>query len=645
MDTWNSGSLTNNTKPYQNPGMGPKPLNGPNYGPQFGQPSSGNGGTGSGPNTLSPLVWGMPPQISGGVGGTMGTPYGPNAGSDHLNPYPPPGGNSGSATGSGTGPNPGMPPKPIGDPNYGKPTGSGGNTGNALGGWQTTGTQATPVQGLMANAAGVASKFPMINQQSAQGMAPGNPYAQFSNSNNLISSQITTNPSERTLGAQGMTDQAKNNYANYQFQPFNAMNPLDTSRTENLLQQGNSQVQGMQGFQYNPVAGTDLSGAQKYLAQAGANVGPSAAASGLMGAGQTGGFGYSGDTQGLRSTTQQQLDKTLNNTPDRAQLASDAYNLLLERSQPQEFAQDRGYAQKQAALGRAGSGMFNSGLADIATQRETTRDQARRDLANNAAGLSLQDQMDKLNAARGVTSDFSGYDTAAGSLNLGYQNANNAERGAAFDRARAIGNDTFNQNMGLSSQSANLAGITRNDALTERDALRTSGLDNNNVLSQKAASNRTLGSDLYGLQSDAYSRGVNERDAGLNYDQNLFNNRQNIFGNLATDEQRLLGNDRYAADEMRGERGYQYGLSRDAIGDQRQQVMDQEALLNGRFGRGQALTNAGYAGDPTGVYGQQAQNYGQQASDSYASAGNLFGQWALGNPATAPRPNVYAQGQ
>lgn len=472
--------------------------------------------------------------------------------------------------------------------------------------------------------------------------APGNPYAQFTSTNNLIGSQITTNPSTRTLGAQDATDTAKSNYTNYQFQPFNAQSPVNTSRTQGLLEQGNSQVQSQQGFNYTPVAGTDLSGAQKYLSQAGANIGPSAAASGLLGQGQTGGFGYSGDTQGLRGTTMSQLDKTLNNTPDRGQLASDAYNLLLERSQPQQQAEDRGLAQRTAAMGRGGSGMFNSEQMDLATARERERDMARRDLANNAAGLSLQDQMDKLGAARGVTSDFSGYDLGAGSLNLGYQNSNNAERGNAFDRSRALGNDTFNQNLAASSQSANLAGIGRNDALTERDALRTSGLDNNNVLANKAASNRTLGSDLYGMDSDAYNRATGERDAGLNYDQNIFRNRQNIFADAGNDEQRLLGNDRYNADEMRGERGYQYGLERDAQGDRRQQTMDQDYLLNSRFGRGQGLTNAGYANDPTGVLGQQAQGYGQAASDSYGSAGDLFGNYALNrqiNPnATAPRP-------
>jgi len=574
----NSGSFTNVTDPYANPGMAPKPLANPLLG---GPQVSGGGAPNTGNSLQQPMASGFPNQISGG--GAL------------------PGGNG---TGWGG-------PAPTPNSQFG----------------QTVTQQGSSAAGPNPNPA-----------------APGNPYAQFTSTNNLIGSQITTDPSARTLGAQGATDQAKSNYLNYQFQPFNAQSPVDTSQTQNLLNAGNNQIQSQSGFNYNPVAGTDLTGAQKYLSQAGASIGPSAAASGLMGQGQTGGFGYSGDTSALRGTTKDQLDKLLNNTPDRASLASDAYNMLLERSAPQQQVEDRGLAQKTAALGRVGSGMFNSEQTDLATARERERDLARRDLANNAASLSLSDQNDKLNAARGVTSDFSGYDLGAGNLNLGYQNSNNAERGNAFDRSRALGNDTFNQNLAASSQSANLAGITRGDALTERDALRTAGLDNNNVLTSKASGNRTLGSDLYGLQSDAYNRSTSERDAGLNYDQNIFNNRQNIFANAGADEQRLLGNDRYAADEARGERGYQYGLERDAIGDQRNQTLDQEALLNGRFQRGQGLTAAGYANDPTGVLGQQAQGYGQQASDSYGSAADLMGQYAMNrNPASAPRPNVYAQ--
>jgi len=658
---------------YQNPGMPPKPLPG---GPQIGGGGPLNTGDPNNQITMPkfPTQIGGGGVLPGGPGSSFGGPtpqgnsqYGQTVTQQGSSVNPLLGGPQiigGGPVNTGGG-NPATAPRPLQPPP--DPTWQAGKTA-----WDAqTAAGMTPADRAKAagdpnwamygatspaNSAATGNTNPLTNPQISGGGPPNtgnpassprpNPYQPFTATDNLIGSQITTNPSTRTLGAQDATDTAKSNYTNYQFQPFNAQSPVNTSRTQGLLEQGNNQVQGMQGFQYNPVAGTDLSGAQNYLARAGANIGPSSAASGLMGPGQTGGFGYSGDTQGLRGTTMDQLTKTLENTPDRAQLSSDAYNLMLERAAPQEFAQDRGYSQRQAAMGRGGSGMFNSGLADIATQRETTRDQARRDLANNAAGLSLQDQMDKLNAARGVTSDFSGYDANAGQLNLGYQNSNNAERAGAFDRFRAAGNDTFNQNLAASSQSANLAGIGRNDALTERDALRTSGLDNNNVIASKAASNRTLGSDLYGMQSDAYNRATGERDAGLNYDQNIFNNRQNIFANMGTDEQRLLGNDRYAADEMRNERGYQYGLSRDAIGDQRQQVMDQEALLNGRFTRGQGLTNAGYANDPSGVYGQQAQNLGQQAADSYGSAGDLFGQYAMNNnPRTAPRPNTYPYGQ
>lgn len=654
---------------YQNPGMPPKPLPG---GPQIGGGGPLNTGDPNNQITMPkfPTQIGGGGVLPGGPGSSFGGPtpqgnsqYGQTVTQQGSGVNPLLGGpqiSGGGPVNTGGG-NPATAPRPLQPPP--DPTWQAGKTA-----WDAqTAAGMTPADRAKAagdpnwamygatspaNSAATGNTNPLTNPQVSGGgppntgnpnpAAPGNPYAQFTSTNNLIGSQITTNPSTRTLGAQDATDTAKSNYTNYQFQPFNAQSPVDTSRTQGLLEQGNSQVQSQQGFNYTPVAGTDLSGAQKYLSQAGASIGPSAAASGLMGQGQTGGFGYSGDTQGLRGTTMSQLDKTLNNTPDRGQLASDAYNLLLERSAPQQQAEDRGLAQKTAALGRVGSGMFNSEQMDLATSRERERDMARRDLANNAAGLSLQDQMDKLNASRGVTSDFSGYDLGAGNLNLGYQNSNNAERGNAFDRSRALGNDTFNQNLAASSQSANLAGVARGDALEERDALRTSGLDNNNVLANKAASNRTLGSDLYGMDSDAYNRATGERDAGLNYDQNIFRNRQNIFADAGNDEQRLLGNDRYNADEMRGERGYQYGLERDAQGDRRQQTMDQDYLLNSRFGRGQGLTSAGYANDPTGVLGQQAQGYGQAASDSYGSAGDLFGNYALNrqiNPnATAPRP-------
>ena len=577
------------------------------------------------------------------------------------------GGPSGGATNT-NGPytNPGMGPKPLPGPQGSGGGGSGPDTLQPMG-WATGGPRpsspGTPGQGDGNTLSPIGwSTGPgptnthwgstgtwSSGRPASNGAMSGGPASSTFGAGagqNLINQQITTNRSPRTQQAAGQTDQARGNVANYQFQGFTPQQPIDTSRTRSLLEQGNGQMQSQQGFQYQPVAGTDLNGARSYLAQAGANIGPSATASGLVGPGAMGGFSYGGDTTGVRGQTKAQLDKVLNTTPDRSTLASNELTRYISESDP-AFQQDlRKVGQKAAALGRVGAGMTTSDLGDVAQRRNEQITLRSQELADRTAGLKLQDEQDKLNAARGVTTDFGGMDTAAGSLNLGYQNSANAERGSAFDRARALGSDTFNRSMSMSDADARLAGITRNDALTERDALRTAGLDNNDVLRSRADSTRRLGSDLYGMDQDAYGRSVDERNAGLDYDQRQFNNRRGIFNDMSADEQRLYGNDRMDANDLRGERDYQYGLSRDALGDRRQQRMDQEELLNSRFRRGQGLTSTGYMNDPSDIYGQQAGDYGQQASDSYGAMGDAFGQYALNrstrptNARTAPRPRA-----
>lgn len=632
MATLNSGSLTNQTAPYQNPGMKPKPINGPSYGPQFGQPRNGT-------DTLSPLGWGMPPQISGGVGGTTGTPNGPNAGTDRLSPYPPSGGNSGSATGNGPIPNPGMPPKPVGDPNYGQ---QGTGTPSPWGALPSSGSRSDGWNPGVMSTAGI----PAVNTQttSTNPAAPGNPYTQFTSQNNLIGSQIMPTTDPRLSTAEGYTSSAAGQLAGWNPAPFKSVSPYDASGALGQLGTANSQMQGMSTAGYRPVAGTDTSGAQGYLnlaAQAGM---PSAA---NAGAGQMGGFSYAGDTTGVRGTTLDQLTKTLNNTPDRAQLANDAYQLMLERSAPTETAQDRALAQRTAAMGRRGSGMYNSEQMDLATARERERDMARRDLANNAAGLSLQDQMDKLNAARGVTSDFSGYDTAAGNLNLGYQNSNNAERNNAFGRELALGDTAFNRNRALSSDTLNLAQIGRNDALTERNAMTDAERYGNDLTAQKANASRTYGLDQYGIGRDSYGDSVSERDKSQAYDQQGFNNRNQQFNTLASYEDMLRQNGRADRNEVRGERGYQQGLDQQAIDNNVRQRQIEDQMRGSDIGYGSTLAGLGYSSDPYGALANAGQQYGAQASDAYGATGDLLSSWAknraLGstNAMTAPRP-VYA---
>jgi hypothetical protein len=107
---------------------------------------------------------------------------------------------------------------------------------------------------------------------------------------------------------------------------------------------------------------------------------------------------------------------------------------------------------------------------------------------------------------------------------------------------------------------------------------------------------------------------------------------------MATDEQRLTGNDRADRTEQRGERDYQYGLSRDATNDALNQRMMEEQLLNSRFARGQGMFGAGYSQNPTGTYGQQADSFGQDAAASYGAMGDLFGSSVLNKR----RPNAQA---
>ncbi len=471
----------------------------------------------------------------------------------------------------------------------------------------------------------------------AGGQPQGN--TTFGPNSNLINTQFNPGPSGRTRNAQGATDQAKSAYQNYGFQGFNAQGPLNDSQSRSAFTGANDKLQQQSSMAYKPVAGTDLTGARNYLAQAGANLGPSSAASGLVGPGAQGSFGYSGDTGAVRGQTQAQLNKVLNTTPDRATLASNTMQRLIDDTNPQ-FQQDlRAVGKKAAALGRVGAGMTTSDLGDVSQRRNEQLVRRSQELADQAAGLSLQDQTDKLNAARGVTTDFGNMDTAAGGLNLGYQQANNAERGNAFDRARALGNDAFGQRMDLSNAELRMGQIGRQDAMENAGMERQSYLDRNDVLSSQASGLRNMGSDLYGMDSDAWSRSTSERDKGLQYDQQMFNNRRNIFGDMASDEQRLYGNDMNDLQFQRGERDYQYGLSRDAQQDSINERMMQEQLLNGRFNRGQGMFGAGYSTNPSGVMGQQGDAFAGDAASSYGALGDLFGSSVLNKRRPGSQPS------
>lgn len=454
------------------------------------------------------------------------------------------------------------------------------------------------------------------------------PFQKFGPGSNLIGTQINPVGSYRSQTAGAMTDRAAAGLQGFQFSPFQTMGPADTGESRAVLGQAQGTVGGMTLPQYQQVAGTDLSGATQTLGQARGFATPSDALRGAAGAGAVGSFGYSGDTGSVRGAAVGQLNSLLNTTPDRAKLAADAYQLLLERSQPGEQIEDRRLAQKTAALGRVGSGMFNSEQMDLATARERTRDQARRELATNAAGLSLSDARDKLLAAQGLSGELAGQDTAAGGLNLGYNQLGLSERDRAFGRMSGLDDRAFRNLMDISGRQADYAGIQRGDALTERGARREAEDAANAVRMGQGNFYRGISGDLYGRESDAWTRARGERDAARGDEYDQFGVARSRLGDLSDYERGILGEERSGRNELRGERDYQYGLDRDALGD-RERQFDREQGVRGReFDDWMRMAEFGYGTNPAGAYAAAGARRGADAASYLGDIGPQFLEWA-----------------
>lgn len=502
-----------------------------------------------------------------------------------------------------------------------------------LGGPQTTQTATNPAAGTTANEnPGVA---PVTGLQNAQGpatrtysTAPAGMGNSFTAQSNLIGQQFNPSPSARLQTAQGYTTGAAQSLANWQPQPWQGITSPNQSSAMGQFATANQQMQGLSSAGYRPVAGTDLSGARAQLGAASQGVG-NTGASQYAGAGQSGGFSYGGDTGQVRAMGLDQLKNVLNTTPDRATLSSSAFQRMLDESNPAFEQELRSTNQRNAAMGRRGSGLATQDLGTVQQRREEALMRERGRLADEAAGLSLADAQAKLGAAQGFGESLAGQDTAAGSLNLGYLQANNAERGAAFDRTRALGNDAFGQRMSLADAETRFGQIGRQDALGERDAMNDAERYGNELTAARAGASRQYGQDLYGQARDTYGDMVGERDARNAYDQQQFGNRRNVFGDLGAYEQGIANNERADRNEMRGERDYQYGLSRDAQGDRISQLGMEEQIYGQDFNRDMQRFGLGYGMDPSGAMGDYAALLGNQGAQGLGAGADLLSQWGM----------------
>lgn len=456
----------------------------------------------------------------------------------------------------------------------------------------------------------------------------GGPSTQtFGPGNNLINTQFNPTASGRAQGARGMTDDAAQAYANGGMPQFTAMTPINTSSYSQQLGAAGDMAGQMSLPTFGGIGATNYGATRTMLGQA--NAGPSSALQGLAGPGAMGGgFAYSGDTRGVRGKAMEQLDKVLADDTNRGDLSAQAYQLMLERAQPGEAMEDRRLAQKTAALGRTRSGMFNSEQMDMATSRERTRDQARRELSMSAASQALADRQSKLDAARGLSSELAGQDTAEGGLNLSYMDAGNRERGAAFSRMSGMEGDTFNRRLSLADREAGMAERTRSDMVGERDTELGFAESRNRMLGTQSDMRRRGALDQYGIDSDNYDRGRTERDRALDVDEMGENRRRNRLGDISRYSQGIDDQERSDRAELRGERGYQYGMDRDAQGDAVQQYEMEQDALDRRFRRGQGRYSLGQASDPERSYRESAGDYGADADAGYGAAADLLGSSA-----------------
>ncbi|UOF79587.1 hypothetical protein [Caudoviricetes sp.] len=447
------------------------------------------------------------------------------------------------------------------------------------------------------------------------------PYAtmtSFGPGNDLQSTQINPTASANTAQAQGYAQQAAGQVAGQSFSPWQSMSPFTSGAAGQYQNIGpvNTQTAGTT----DPTASYGLLNASQNALTSGPMASGMSMLTGLGGEGA--GFSYGGpgaDVGKARGMTMSALESAMNG-PDRMKLAGDAYDSLLARSEPQFAAAQRSLGQKAAALGRAGSGMVNTELADLGTARERELSTARKELATSAAQQTLADRLALTNAAQGVAQGFAGDDRADAGLNLAGAQLAEQGRGRQLSAAnsllnagqfnastlRGLGNDRFGMDATITGQRG-----------ADADRMNQGSQFNTGLAERKA----TFG---YNADKDTYGSMVNERDAQRADEFGRGNFGLSKLSGLAGYSQGLANEDRANRNELRGERDYQTSAANQAVQDQMNSTQFDEWLRNSRAGRLQGYGALGFGNDPSGTLMQGAGYYGNQAAGNFASLGPMM---------------------
>lgn len=420
--------------------------------------------------------------------------------------------------------------------------------------------------------------------------APGT----FSASNNLINSQIAPQAGGGTPATvtQSINPAVTARTGQYQGMTDNA------ATTFANWQPGAQQSPGYQAVQ-GPNYGTSTGMLDAMRAQwAGSNPATMAAQFG-------GGYQQSADSGKVQAMTLADLEKVRGGV-DRAGIAANVYDTLAERGRPEFEGRVRQLGQKTAALGRVGSGIYGSNLTDLNAERDRELSLSRQELANGAASETLNDRLSILNATRGVGSDFAATDAARGA------DAREGMRTLADMEGRR-----FNQGMDLANAYGSFEDRGYNARREERDTAYNVGRDQYGDAMQRDNLSYDRARDRFTTLGD-YGQTLTNNDRA---DRNELRGERDYQYGLNRD---AIGDARSDRNELRGERDYQYGLSRDAVNDEAQRYRQQR----GDWGQDFDVANSrGFASDPTRTRQYMSGQYGDQASSGWQGLGDALGEY------------------
>lgn len=165
------------------------------------------------------------------------------------------------------------------------------------------------------------------------------------------------------------------------------------------------------------------------------------------------------DLGGLRSTLLNQVSG-LANSPDRFDLAKQAFGTFASQTDPYFQADLRAGTDAAAGGGTLGSGMLNTSLGNITDTRALQLQGERDTLFQNALSQTLQDALNRIGASQSVYGGLSATDLAKAQAQAGIgqdifgQNLS-ASNFAAQQAATGLGANEFNSSGGLGAQQFN----------------------------------------------------------------------------------------------------------------------------------------------------------------------------------------------